>query len=283
MILTAQANAKINLTLDILGKREDGYHLVDMIMQSVSLFDKVTIELCSEGISVLSSNNTLGGEDDICHKAARLFYEKSGVEGGVSIKVEKQIPLAAGLGGGSADAAAVLLLLNKAYGDILPFDTLEEIALSLGADVPFFLNGGTVRVGGIGEVFTPLPNCPECYIVIAKSGQKASTKEMYAVIDSKPVSCRPDNEAAVEALGNGDINKLCANMKNVFSVAWQNNAAYDVLIKHSPLAVSLSGSGPSYFGVYENSANANAAISELEAAGIPAFLTIPLKKAIKIV
>lgn len=282
MKLKAKANAKINLTLDITGKRQDGYHLVDMIMQSVSLYDVVTVERTNCGITVTSDNNALGGENDICHKAAVLFFSQSKAVGGAEISVLKKTPLAAGLGGGSADAAAVLLMLNKLFDEPLDMAVLEELALRLGADVPFFLDGGTVRVGGIGEIFTPLPNIPKCFIVIAKNGQKGSTKQMYEIIDSEPVLRRPDNEKAIEALKNGDLAMLSDNVCNVFSAAWEHNAAEDIMAAHNALAVSLSGSGPSYFGIYKKLADAKAAVEELQTQGITAFLAEPTEKAIEI-
>lgn len=282
MKLTAKANAKINLTLDITGKRQDGYHFVDMIMQSVSLYDTVSVERTDGDITVISDNNILGGENDICYKAAVLFFEKSGARGGAKISVSKNIPLAAGLGGGSADAAAVLLMLNKLFGDPLDMAVLEELALRLGADVPFFLDGGTVRVGGTGEIFTRLPDMPKCFIVIAKNGEKVSTKQMYEIIDSNSILNRPNNENAVEALRSGDLDMLADNMCNVFSVAWQHNAVEDIMASNNALAISLSGSGPSYFGIYKNEADAEAAVSVLKQKGITAFLAEPTEKAVEI-
>ncbi len=282
MKLTAKANAKINLTLDILGKRQDGYHLVDMIMQSVSLYDTVSVEDTDNGITVVSDNAVLGGENDICYIAAKMFFEESGVCGGAKITVSKNIPLAAGLGGGSADAAAVLLMLNKLFGAPLDKAVLHKLAVRLGADVPFFLDGGTVRVGGIGEIFVPLADMPKCFIVIAKNGEKGSTRQMYEIIDSKPIISRPDNEKAVEAIQNGDLDMLAKNMCNVFSCAWQHNVVEDIMASNNALAVSLSGSGPSFFGVYKNSADAAAAVEELKGKGIAAFLAEPVEKAIEI-
>ncbi len=280
MKITAKAGAKINLTLDIVGVREDGYHLVDMIMQSVSLYDTVTVERIEDGVNVTSTDSTLGGEDDICHKAAKLFFAKSGTKGGANIEITKNIPLAAGLGGGSADAAAVIMLLNKLYGNPLSLAQLKDIALKLGADVPFFLHGGTISVTGIGEIFEKLPNMPDCFIVIAKDAEKRSTKEMYRVIDSTVILDRPDNSAAKEAILGGNLNKLCKNVKNVFSAAWQPNAITDILKQNDALAVSLSGSGPSYFGIFDCADKANGALSALKKRSICSFIAKPTDSAI---
>ena len=173
MQLSCKANAKINLTLDIVGVRKDGYHILDMIMQSVSLADTVKISLNNiPQINVESSCNIISGENNIAYKAASYFLKEANINSGVDIYIEKNIPMSAGLGGGSADAAAVLLALNSLFNGPLDKKTLEKIALKLGADVPYFLYGGTVRVGGIGEEMKVLPPMPDCFIIIAKNAIK---------------------------------------------------------------------------------------------------------------
>ncbi len=280
MKLTAKACAKINLTLDIIGVREDGYHLLQMIMQSVSLFDTVTVESNkSNSIAVASTLEGLGGTNDITYKAAQLFFEGSNIVGGANIHINKCIPCAAGLGGGSADAAAVLVLLNAIYGLPLTVPQLETIALKLGADVPYFLHGGTVFVSGIGENFKPLPNLPDCYIVIAKNAKKPSTGEMYRKIDSGSFP-HPDNNAAVSAVNQCDLKMLCENVGNVFQNLWDCREVTDIFKKHKPLAYSLSGSGPSYFGVFENEQSAKSCLDEFTVNNIEAYLTMPTSKAI---
>lgn len=279
MKLTAKANAKINLTLDILGKREDGYHLVDMIMQTISLFDTVSVIKTDSGIRVLSSDNALGGEEDITYKAAKLFFEETKINGGAQIEIEKCIPVAAGLGGGSTDAAAVLVLLNRLYENPLTVKELEKIAVKLGADVPFFLYGGTILVGGIGEVFEKLPDMPNCHLVIAKKGVKPSTKKMYNVIDNTDVSdYRPDNIAAKSAIEKSNLNILCQNINNVFSAAWESDEIALIMKECGALSVSLSGSGPSYFGVFDNESYAKTAVECLKNLSIAAFYAVPTKK-----
>ncbi len=283
MKITAKANAKINLTLDIVGIREDGYHLVDMIMQSVSLYDTVTVQKSQCGITVNSSDNTLGGEDDITYKAAKLFFENASVSGGANISINKNIPVAAGLGGGSSNAAAVLLLLNKIYGNPLTNEKLEEISVKLGADVPFFLHGGTISVTGIGEVFEKLPDMPKCFLVIAKKDTKPSTKKMYEIIDNTDVSAfRPDNNAAKKAIADNDLPYLCSSIKNVFSAAWKPDIVTDILRKNNALSVSLSGSGPSYFGIFNSKSDAENSVYMLKEQGIAAFLAEPTVSAIEI-
>ncbi|MBQ1183634.1 MAG: 4-(cytidine 5'-diphospho)-2-C-methyl-D-erythritol kinase, partial [Clostridia bacterium] len=164
-----KAFAKVNLSLDVTGKRADGYHTLCSVFQSVSLCDIVEIEK-SDSISVKCSDTSLNGEDNLCNTAAVKFFQAAGILGGADIFIEKHIPLAAGLGGGSADAGAVLKGLNELYGNPLSEKKLLEIALSLGADVPFCMVGGTKLCEGIGEIMTELSPLPECYIVIAKKG-----------------------------------------------------------------------------------------------------------------
>ncbi len=283
MELTAKTYAKINLTLDIIGKLDNGYHLVDMLMQSVSLYDTVKVKKTDMGIKAFSSNETLGGEEDITYKAAQMFFEESGIQAGAQITIEKNIPLAAGLGGGSSNAAAVLLLLNKLYNEPLNELELKSIALKLGADVPFFLEGGTSRAEGIGEKLTKLPNMPDCFIVIAKDGIKKSTKYMYSVVDSEDISLfRPNTAKAIKALEENNLDLLSQNIKNVFSAAWGRSVAQDILSKNNALSVGLSGSGPSYFAIYENREDAEKTLSLLKENNITAFLTVPTKKGIEI-
>ena len=282
MKMHLKACAKINLTLDVVGRRPDGYHLLDMIMQSVDLYDEVSVEFNTVGgVYVKSSCDLLGGKDDIAYKAADAFLTEVNSQNGADIYIEKNIPTAAGLGGGSADAAAVLFALNRLHGDILTQPQLEKMALSLGADVPYFLNGGTVSVTGIGEIFEKLPDMPDCFIVIAKNAVKQSTKEMYRIIDGLGESeFRPDNILAKQAIIEGNLNLLCENIGNVFLSAWPHNSITDIMNSFNPLAVSLSGSGPSYFGIFTSRESAGACLEELTNKGIKAFLSVPTKKAI---
>lgn len=276
-----KANAKINLTLDILGKRPDGYHLVDMIMQSVSLCDNIELsKLPQNEIIVTSSDNLLGGEQDICYKAAKLFFEKSELNSGVKININKNIPLAAGLGGGSADAAAVLLALNKMFSNPLSNTDLYNIAIKLGADVPFFLIGGTVYATGIGEQLTKLKDMPECYILIVKNGNKKSTAQMYKQLDDAESYGNFNTKKAKEAINKGDLNKICLNIGNAFTQLWDINDIKSVMLSRGAMAVSLSGSGPSIFGIYDDYNNAVLALNAFLDNNIQAFLTTPAKDAI---
>ena len=188
--------------------------------------------------------------------------------------------MSAGLGGGSADAAAVLLALNRLLNSPLDKNTLEKIALKLGADVPYFLYGGTVRVGGIGEKMNVLSPMPDCFIIIAKNATKGSTKEMYQSIDSTEQKIYVDNESVIKAIKNGNLSAMCKDFKNPFSAVWDYSDLTEIMGSFGALSVSLSGSGPSVFGVFDNKAFAENCFSALKSKKIEAYLTVPTEKAI---
>lgn len=268
------AYAKINLTLDITGKRPDGYHIIDSVMQTVSLYDTVSVEK-SDNITVDCDNDGIIGDGNITCTAAKAFFEHTGIRGGAYINIKKRIPLAAGLGGGSADAAAVILGLNRLYGTQLSTASLCKIGLSVGADVPFCVVGGTARVGGIGEVVTRLPSLADCGIVIVKHGHKLSTKDMYSKIDAADYSGRTTPQA-VAAIYSGNLEALCKNVGNVFSSLALNRELERDFQKTSPLCVSLSGSGPSMFALYHDAATADIAADMLTSLGYNALCTRPI-------
>lgn len=282
MALTVKACAKINLTLDILGKREDGYHLLDMLIQSVDLSDILDISLRNDGLIIVSSNDSdLGGENDIAYKSADLFFKKTAIKTGVDIKISKRIPISAGLGGGSSDAAAVLLALNKIFDFPLKKEELEELALNLGADVPYFLTGGAAFVSGIGEKILPIGSMPQASILIAKCGVKKSTGEMYQKIDSLSDLPRPDTDNALLAIKRGDLELLCRSLGNSFSAAWDFAKIEKSLKSVGAWAVSLSGSGPSIFAIFDNLDTAKKAQDLLyKDFSFESFITNPCSKAI---
>lgn len=280
MKLNVTACAKINLTLDIVGVRNDGYHLLNMIMQSVSLADKITVETVPNGeIIVTSSIASLGGTDDIAYKAANLFFMTAKISSGVNIHIDKHIPCAAGLGGGSADAAAVLLALNKIFDYPLTDERLEEISLTLGADVPYFLHGGTVSVTGIGENFRKLNDMPNCYIVIAKNAIKPSTAEMYRQIDDNDFP-HPKVECAELAIDKGDYKLLCESLDNMFAHLWNCEDLVNIMECCGADSISLSGSGPSYFALFSDKDRAEQCLNTFAKNDIKAYLCNPTKKAI---
>lgn len=273
-----KANAKINLTLDVLGKREDGYHLIDSVFQSVSLCDEVDVEKADE-ISVGCIDSTICDEANIAYKAAKKFFEYTGVQGGAGIKIEKHIPLASGMGGGSADAAAVIVALDKIYETNLSQEQLCEIGLLVGADVPFCIIGGTARVGGIGEKMAKLPDMPDCVMLIIKHGVKQSTADMYRRVDAYPQD-KFYTQKMVDGIENNDLNEVCKNVFNAFASVCDNETLMGDIKETNPLALSLSGSGPTVFAIYKNLDDAKAAKEMLKEKYNPIIVT-PAKCGIK--
>lgn len=271
--LKLKANAKINLTLGITGKREDGYHTLDGIMQSVDLYDRIEIAK-SDKISVECDVNGLSQEDNIAFSAARLFFEETGIKAGADISIQKHIPTAAGLGGGSADAAAVLCGLDRLYETALPYDELCSFAIKLGADVPFFIRGGTQRVGGIGEQLTPVAPLKDCLFLLIKYGDKTSTADMYKKSDMIRLTI-PDTAAAAAALFEGNITELAKNIGNSFTAFFDYSELIDMLEPSEPLCVSLSGSGPTVFAMYNSLKGAAFAEAVLKSNNIMHYFARP--------
>ncbi|MBQ8304385.1 MAG: 4-(cytidine 5'-diphospho)-2-C-methyl-D-erythritol kinase [Clostridia bacterium] len=276
MEIKVSANAKINLTLDIVGTNEKGYHLIDSVFQSVSLADKIKIKK-AQVLNVLMPDSGVECQDNIVYLAAQRFFEKAKISPCVKIEIEKSIPMSAGLGGGSCDAAVTLLALNKMFSFPLKDDELHEIALSLGADVPFALKGGTMRATGIGEKLEAVSPMPECYFVLIKKGTKPSTGQMYARLDALENLRHPDTAGALEAIEKGDIKLLASKMDNVFAALWDLKPICDLIETTNPLTVTLSGSGPTAIAVYEKEADAQSALKILNAEKIEAYLCTPAK------
>ncbi|MBE6780359.1 MAG: 4-(cytidine 5'-diphospho)-2-C-methyl-D-erythritol kinase [Ruminococcaceae bacterium] len=272
-----RANAKINLSLSVCGKREDGYHLIDTVMHSVSLYDTVFIEK-ADVINVACGN--LPQQENIAYKAARLFFEAAGINSGCEIKIEKQIPMAAGLGGGSADAAAVLLGLDKLYNTNLSYEALCGLAVKLGADVPFFIKGGCMRSEGIGEILTPAVPLKRGCILLAKADLKPSTAEMYRRLDSQ-ATILADTDAVLSAIENNDLLLLSQKLYNAFETVWPQSKVKAALLKTDAVAVALTGSGPTWFALYDNTDKAEAAKNTLTAQEIPCWLCYPSDVAIE--
>lgn len=256
--LTVKAFAKINLSLDVLGTLDNGYHEVKMIMQTVSLFDLVELTKKPEGISLSCSLKFLPtGADNLAYRAADAFFRETGINGGVEIYLKKHIPVGAGLAGGSSNAAAVLTGLNRMYNANLSKRKLCEIGKTLGADVPYCIIGGTRLAEGIGEKLSPLPPLPPCYIVLVKPPFSISTKWAYDNIDSCPSIQHPPTDNLIKALHNSNLRAICDNMGNVLEDV--SISHYSVLadVKRSLLSLGalgaqMSGSGPTVFGIFDN-------------------------------
>lgn len=248
--LTLCACAKLNLYLDITGRRGDGYHLLETVMQSVDLCDIVTIKQNVLGISVGCSDPKIpAGEANICHKAARVFFGKAGIRGGADIMIQKRIPSGAGMGGGSADAAAVLFGLNTLYGSPLDESALLSAAAEVGADVPFCLVGGTKLCRGIGEVMTDIPAAPDCCFLVAKPEHSCPTGEAFARYDSAELPQRgmPEEYSA----GKFPHEK----MYNVFRALYDDERLerlVEKMMASGALGAELTGSGSAVFGVFSD-------------------------------
>lgn len=260
--LTINAPAKINLWLTVKGKRPDGYHEIESIMQTVTLFDTVTVTKdggsAGKNIKITCSNPDVPcDERNLCHKAAVSFFGAAGImEYGISVHIEKRIPMAAGLAGGSTDGAAVLVLLNRLYGSPFTEDELCALGGKLGADIPFCIRGGTCIAGGIGEKLTECSPMPDCFMVIACGGEGVSTPWAYKMIDECPTPVGgSDISELTKCLVAGDIHKAALKMKNSFEdvvlphreVACQLK---DIMISGGAVRAMMSGSGPSVFGIF---------------------------------
>lgn len=276
-----KAAAKINLMLDILSRLDNGYHSLFMIMQSVSLFDKVeVIKTSNGGIRLLSNEKRIPcDETNIAHKAARAFFDYVGEkDNNISIYIEKNIPFAAGLAGGSADGAAVIAALNDIYQTKLTERELCSIGVKVGADVPFCLTGGTRLAQNIGEVLSPLPDLNECYIIIVKPEQGVATGAAYAEFDKHGVR-HLDTGSMLYSAANGDFDKICSLTGNVFEQLIevpQRVPIKSVMLKNNASCACMSGSGPSVFGIFKKIDDAMCAIEELKKEHKDVFLTRPV-------
>lgn len=258
--ITLKSRAKINLSIDVLGKRQDEYHLVEMIMQTIDLYDLIEInEKDNDQITIKSTSDEIPLDcNNLVYKAANLIKKTFNINKGVEIHIKKNIPVAAGMAGGSSNAAAVLVGLNKLWNLNLSNQQLEKIGLKLGADVPFCINGGAVLASGIGEELTPIKGLTkDVCILVCKPDLFVSTKEVYECIDSKDIDKRPNNKFLIECLKNEDTRQLAENMFNVLEGVTMDKHPViqqikDIMTNNRALGAMMSGSGPTVFGLYEN-------------------------------
>lgn len=265
-----KARAKINLSLDVLGKREDGYHDVRMIMQSISLHDKVFLETLDERCIKVSCDKRWvpSNSDNIAYKAAAVLMDKYNISKGLSIKIVKKIPVAAGLAGGSADAAAVLRGMNELFSLNLKNDELMQLGKSVGADIPFCIKGGTMLAEGIGEVLTDIKPLKNVNIVLVKPRISVSTAWVYKNLDIGKITSRPDTDFLISLIEKNDIQNLAKNMVNVLEAVTINKHGViteikDRLVELGALGSMMSGSGPTVFGIFENRATAEKAYDNI--------------------
>lgn len=266
-----KSRAKINLSIDVLGKREDGYHIVEMIMQTIDLYDNLKIVEIQEDIIKIKSDSTdiPLNQDNIVYKAADILKKRFDIKRGIEISIQKNIPVAAGMAGGSSNAAAVLVGLNKLWDLGLNEDDLKEIGLQLGADVPFCITGGSALAQGIGEELTNIDGLDEnVNILVCKPDIFVSTKEVYKSLDMNKVQRRPENQKLMDSLKNKDVNFVANNMINVLEEVTtlkhkEIKQIENIMIKNKALGSMMSGSGPTVFGLFDNKEYAKKAKEEL--------------------
>ncbi len=265
-----KALAKINLGLDVLRRRDDGYHEVRMIMQTLKMYDKITIRKMKEPGIQLKSNlfYVPENESNLAYRAARLLMDEFQVEEGVFIDLQKFIPVAAGMAGGSSDAAAVLYGVNRLFGLKLTKRQLMERGVKIGADVPYCIMRGTVLAEGIGEELTPLPPMPPCKVLVAKPQVSVSTKNVYMNLDMAGVTKHPEIDAQLEGIREGDLHKIASRMGNVLeTVTIPSHPVIaqirEEMMRLGALNAMMSGSGPTVFGLFEDEDLAERAYQEM--------------------
>ena len=269
--LNLKALAKINLGLDVLRRREDGYHEVKMVMQTIHLYDKIRLKKIPDREIQVETNLSYlpGNENNLVYKAAKILMDEFPFTEGISIQLNKYIPVAAGMAGGSTDAAAVLYGINRMFHLGLSLQELMERGVKIGADVPYCLMRGTALAEGIGEKLTALPPAPKCSVLIAKPPVNVSTKFVYENLKLDENTIHPNIDALVTALEEQDIRKLADNMGNVLeSVTCVNypeiQVLKEIMMKYGAMNAMMSGSGPTVFGLFEKEETAQAAAEEIK-------------------
>lgn len=260
-----KAYAKINLGLDVVGRLENGYHVVKMVMQTVGIYDALTFEKIPEGIRITADNGELPtNEDNLIYKAAKLMCERYGVREGIQIHLQKNIPIAAGMAGGSTDAAATMKGINELFALNVPMQELMELGVKIGADVPYCIMGGTALAEGIGEKLTRLPDAPNCYLLVAKPDINVSTKYVYEHLDAEGVAVHPDIDGMVQAVREGSLQGIIDRMGNVLeTVTVRTHPVIDQLKSRmrglGAEGSMMSGSGPTVFGIFTDEKKAQEA------------------------
>ena len=253
-----KALAKVNLGLDVIRRREDGYHEVKMIMQTVRLYDRIILEKTQKGISMETNLSFLPvNEQNIAYRAAKMLMDEFHIQSGLHIKIDKHIPVAAGMAGGSTDGAAVLYGVNKIFELGLTKRQLMERGVKLGADVPYCIMRGTVLSEGIGEILTPVPSLPDCHILIAKPPVSVSTKHVYENLKLDKIEKHPDIDGMVEALRMEELHGVTQRMENVLETVTipehpEIQQIKELMIKEGALNALMSGSGPTVFGIFDD-------------------------------
>ena len=264
--LKLNAYAKINLGLDVVRKREDGYHEVRMIMQTINMYDKLTMTLIDEDKIILTTNLSFlpNDENNLVYKAIKLIKNKHNIKIGVSVTLEKHIPVAAGMAGGSTDCAAALVGMNQLFDLKLSQKTLMEYGVTLGADVPYCILRGTALSEGIGEILTPLPPVPQCHVLIAKPPVHVSTKFVYDNLKANELEKHPDIDGMVNAIKEGSITGIASRLENVLETVTipaypEIGTLKQIMLDCGAMNSLMSGSGPTVFGLFEKEEDAQKA------------------------
>lgn len=279
------APAKVNLALDILGTRSDGYHDMRMVMQTISLCDTVTIEETAAGFNLRTDGDFFPmNKITLEQQAAEAFFTAIGSSmPGIQITLEKVIPAYAGLGGGSADVAALLRILRDIYAPELSTGELERVGFTVGSDMPFCVRGGTCLAEGRGEVLTDLPSLPDCSIVLCKPDFGIPTPALFARVDGRELLRRPDIDGMIEALRTGDLDGVAARLGNVFEEVLPEEyrevfAIKEKLLDFGALNAAMSGSGPAVFGLFRRHGAAEQAAEALKRTYAQTYLAEPVGK-----
>ena len=282
---TLTAPAKVNLALDILGTRPDGYHDMKMVMQTISLCDTVSVEETAAGFELRTDGNFIpAGKKTLEQRAAEAFFEAAGLPmPGLRVTLEKVTPAYAGLGGGSADVAALLRILRTAYAPEMSTGELERIGFAVGSDMPFCIHGGTCLAEGRGEVLTDLPPLPDCWFVLCKPDFGIPTPSLFARVDGGELVHRPDIAGMELALEAGDLAGVAAQLGNVFEevLPEEYNEVFTIkkrLLELGALNAAMSGSGPTVFGIFAEQETARSAAAVLKETYQQTYLAVPVKK-----
>lgn len=281
--LKVKGYAKINLGLDVIRRLPNGYHQVKMVMQAIDLWDELTLERSEGGITMTTDSDSLAtDESNLVWRAARLMQETFSLKTGLTIHLQKNIPIAAGLAGGSTDAAAVMKGINRFFDLNVPLPKLMELSTAIGADVPFCILGGTALAEGIGERLTPLAPIPFCHILIAKPDISVSTKYVYEHLDSTGIEKHPDLDGMTAAISSGSLPGIISRMENVLETVTIPAHPVIAAIKRRLLKLGaegslMSGSGPTVFGIFTDEAAARHACLQLkdDPNVKQVFLTVP--------
>lgn len=254
-----RALAKINLGLDVLGRRADGYHELRMIMQTINMYDQLDMEISEEpGIKITTNLPYVPvNENNLVYKAAKMLMDEFQVKEGLTVDLQKMIPVAAGMAGGSSDAAAAFVGVNKMFHLGLSEQELMERAVQIGADVPYCIMRGTALAEGIGEKLTRLPQLPKCYILVGKPAVNVSTKLAYENLDLQNMGAHPDIDGMISDIENGDLYTMVSRMGNVFEPGIIGKYPViqeikDLMEAHGALKAMMSGSGPTVFGIFDD-------------------------------